>query len=428
MGAGHSHAHDHDHGVSWDDWRGTPQLTVIAGTLAIIAVLTVVGIALLWPDPGRASTLEERVSEAGLPSERFAAEVNGISERPCGFEPPADPDLVCRSVEVIPQGGPDEGVVQVYDFILDGSRRAPTAQVGDQIILGRVDGSGFTFFVDEDRRGTLLVLAALFAAVVIAFARFRGVLSLVSLALTFVVLTAFVAPSVLSGNDPVLVSVVAASAIGFITLYLTHGFSPTTTIALFGMFSALGLTWVISTIFFGLVRFSGLETDGGAVIPVIAADINLSSLLLGGVIIGTLGALDDVTMTQVTTVSELHAAQPSLTRTSLFNAGVRVGRAHMASAVNTLVLAYAGAAMPLLLIFDATGQTAGLAANSEAIAIEIVRTLCGSIGLIAAVPITTVLAASLVADGSTTVPSEAAVESAMNESPSWDDFAPREGD
>ncbi len=421
MGAGHAHgAHDHD-SVGWDAWRGTPQLPIIAAALGLIAVVTIIGLIAMWPDPSRSEGLSQRVEDAGLPTERFAAEVTGVSERPCNFEPPANPDLVCRSVEVIPEAGPDAGIITVYDFILDGSRVAPTASVGDRIILGRVEGSGFTFFVDEDRRGTLLILAALFAAVVVAFARTRGVLALVSLAITFVVLTGFVAPSVLSGNDPVLVSVIAAVLIGFVTLYLTHGFTPITTIALFGMFAALALTWLISTGFFALARFSGLTTEGGAVIPVIAADIDLSALLLGGVIIGTLGALDDVTITQVATVSELHAAQPNLSRTRLFNAGVRIGRSHVASAVNTLVLAYAGAAMPLLLIFDATGQSADLAANSEAIAVEIVRTLCGSIGLIAAVPLTTFLAASLVAthDGSDEGPD-------TDPTPTWNDFAPRD--
>ncbi len=396
-------------------------------------MLTILGVVALWPAGDTRDETLRRAEEAGLPTERFEAEVVEVTERPCNFDPPADPDLVCRAVDVIPKSGPDEGVLIGLEFILDGSRRAPTAGVGDDIILGRVESTGFTFFVDEDRRGTLLTLAVLFAIVVVAFSRVRGVMALISLALTVLVLTAFVAPSVLDGNDPVLVSVVAASAIAFVTLYLTHGFSPTTTIALFGTLSALTLTLAVSWVFFERSRFSGLETEGGPVIPALAGNLDLSSLLLGGAIIGTLGALDDITVTQVSTVSELRMAEPNLSRARLISAAIRIGRAHIASTVNTLVLAYVGAAMPLLLIFDATRQTLGLAANSEAIAVEIVRTLCGSIGLVAAVPLTTALAATLVSsaevcDDDHDHRHEADIEAQLDKPPSWDDFAPEEKD
>ena len=423
MGTGHSHSHGHE--PTWRDWRGTTQLRVIVGVLTAVAVLTVIGLIVLWPGGDTRSETLERAEAAGLPTERFEAEVVSVLERPCDFEPPADPDLVCRFVDVIPKSGPDEGVIIVLDFVLDSGRRAPTAAVGDDVILGRIAESGFTFFVDEDRRGTLLTLAILFAIVVVAFSRARGVLALISLALTVLILTVFVAPSVLDGNDPVLVCVVAASAIAFVTLYMTHGFSPTTTIALFGTLSALALTLAVSWVFFERSRFSGLETEGGPIIPALSGNLNLSSLLLGGAIIGTLGALDDITVTQVSTVSELRMAEPNQSRARLIGAAIRIGRAHIASTVNTLVLAYVGAAMPLLLIFDATRQTLGLAANSESIAVEIVRTLCGSIGLVAAVPLTTALAATLVSSAEVCDDDhEHDVEAELDRPPSWDDFAP----
>ena len=425
MGSGHAHTHGHE--PTWSDWRGTAQLRVIVGVLVAVGALTVMGIVVLWPDGDTRLDTLERAEAAGLPTERFEAEVVSVLDRPCDFDPPADPDLVCRFVDVVPTSGPDEGVIIVLDFVLDSGRRAPTAAVGDDVILGRLAESGFTFFVDEDRRGTLLTLAVLFAVVVVAFSRGRGVLALVSLALTVLILTVFVAPSVLDGNDPVLVCVVAASAIAFVTLYLTHGFTPTTTIALFGTLSALTLTLAVSWVFFERSRFSGLETEGGPVIPALAADLNLSSLLLGGAIIGTLGALDDITVTQVSTVSELRMAEPNQSRAQLIGAAIRIGRAHIASTVNTLVLAYVGAAMPLLLIFDATRQTLGLAANSESIAVEIVRTLCGSIGLVAAVPLTTALAATLVSGAEVCDDDhdhDHDIEAELDKPPSWDDFAP----
>jgi uncharacterized membrane protein len=251
-------------------------------------------------------------------------------------------------------------------------------------------------------------------------------------------LVAFVAPSVLDGNDPVLVAVVAASAIAFVSLYLTHGFTPTTTVALAGTLAALGLTFVVSAVFFGLADFTGLATEEGLTIPVVAADVDLSALLLAGAVIGALGALDDVTVTQVATVAELRYRNPGLRTRELVTSGIRVGREHIASTVNTLLLAYVGASLPLLLLFAISTQSLDVVANSEIIAVEIVRTLCGSIGLVAAVPLTTMLAASLVAGSSPAherqartrgprrpqpITTEGDQETAA---PSWDDFAPRD--
>ena len=148
--------------------------------------------------------------------------------------------------------------------------------------------------------------------------------------------------------------------------------------------------------FFDLARFTGLATEEGLTLPLVTDNLDLAGLLLGGAVLGTLGALDDVTVTQVATVNELRFRRPDLTRRQLVVSGIRVGREHIASTVNTLLLAYAGASMPLLLLFSTTDQSLGIVANSELVAVEIVRTLTGSIGLVAAVPITTALAAAVI--------------------------------
>ncbi|MDH3706166.1 MAG: YibE/F family protein, partial [Acidimicrobiia bacterium] len=171
---------------------------------------------------------------------------------------------------------------------------------------------------------------------------------------------------------------------------------------------ALGLTLVIATVFFDALRFTGLATEEGLTLPLIAEGIDLTGLLLGGAIIGALGALDDVTVTQVATVGELAERNPELGRRELVASGVRVGREHIASTVNTLLLAYVGASMPLLLLFAVSDQSLSTVANSELIAVEIARTLCGSIGLVAAVPLTTVLAAMVVGGDRTANPEDAA--------------------
>ena len=306
----------------------------------------------------------------------------------------------------------------------------PDFSVGDAIVLGYEDSTDYYFYADRDRRPVLLWLAGLFAVVVVAFGRIRGVLALTAMAATLVILVGFVAPSVLDGNDPLLVSVVAASAIAFISLYLTHGFSPTTTVALAGTLAALVLTLGLSWVFFELARFTGLATEEALLLPVIAADLDVSGLLLGGAIIGALGALDDVTVTQVATVAELRRRSPHLASTELVGSGIRVGRDHIASTVNTLLLAYVGASMPLLLLFAVSDQSLVMVANSELIAVEIVRTLCGSMGLVAAVPLTTLLAAAVlrpstaeqpVIDESPPPPDQAPVPPPT---PRWEDFGP----
>ena len=218
------------------------------------------------------------------------------------------------------------------------------------------------------------------------------------------------------------VSVVAACAIAFVTLYTTHGPTPTTTVALAGTLGALGVTLALSWLFFALAEFSGLASEEALTLPFVANQVDVGALLLGGAIIGALGALDDVTVTQVATVSELRRHSPDMPSKELFAAGIRVGREHIASTVNTLLLAYAGASMPLLLLFAASDQSLQMIANTEVVAIEIARTLCGSMGLVAAVPVTTALAAALSGRADAITGSDAAQRETPP--PSWDDFAP----
>lgn len=417
-------------------------------------VLTVVGLIMLLPDgEGRADTIEQATA-LGLVTERFDATVESVMDGPCSYSTVDNPQD-CRAFTFVVHEGPDAGaLVALPEFNLTIGAPTPTLAVGDAVVLGYEPQTFSYFYADRDRGGVLIWLTVAFAVVVVALGRVRGLLALAAMAATVVVLVGFVAPSVLDGNDPVLVAVTAGSAIAFLSLYLTHGFTPTTTVALAGTLAALGLTLAVSAVFFDLAAFTGLGTEEGLTLPLVA-DINLSSLLLGGGVLGALGALDDVTVTQVATVAELRHRNRKLTMAELITSGIRVGREHIASTVNTLLLAYAGASMPLLLLFAASNQSLGAVANSEIVAIEIVRTLCGSIGLVAAVPITTLMAAVLVSAGPTadedgptdrdsadegartderpTRPAQPAPEPARPEEPagpppSWDDFAPDDRD
>lgn len=445
MGAGHSHGHSHGLTGGWDTWAKDPMLRIVLGAVVATAVLTVVGIVALWPSGDGRQTVVENADQLGLLSERIDATVDEITGRRCSYSTLEDPQD-CYDLTLTLTEGPDAGaVVGLPELNVVFHRSVPDLEVGDAVVLGYFESTNTYFYADRDREGSLLWLAGLFAVVVIALGRFRGVLALAGMFAALVVLVAFVAPSALDGNDPLLVSIVAASAIAFVSLYLTHGFTPTTTVALAGTLAALALTLGLSWAFFEFAELTGLAGESAIVLPSIAENLDVGALVLGGAIIGALGALDDVTVTQVSTVAELRHRSPRLPTSELVASGIRVGRDHIASTVNTLLLAYAGASMPLLLLFAVSDQSLAEVANSEVIAVEIVRTLCGSIGLVAAVPITTALAAAVLrpqphagisdahehlhvdgehVDGETSANEPLDVE----REPRWEDFAPRSDD
>ena len=275
----------------------------------------------------------------------------------------------------------------------------PRVETGQRILLGVVDAADPAdryLYVDQDRSRPLLLLAGLFAAAVIALSRWRGLAALGALAVTAVVLTQFVLPAILSGSDPLLVAVVGGTAIMVLALYLTHGISVHTSVALLGTMGALMLTAVLGEVFLRLTRISGLSSDGASEVASYVPGVDVKGLLIAGLVIGALGVLDDVAITQTAVVWELSAAKPTAGRQELFSAGLRVGRAHVAAVVNTLVLAYAGAALPMLMLFSISGVPESYVVSTERVAVEVVRALVGGLGIVAAVPITTALAAAVV--------------------------------
>jgi len=264
---------------------------------------------------------------------------------------------------------------------------------------------------DVNRKFPMALLAGIFALAVVVVGRLRGVMALVALAISFMILNFFILPAILHGSNPLIVAVVGSSAIMLIALYMCHGLSARTSVAVLGTLMSLVLIGVLGSVFIGWAALTGNTDDNTGLIHGLYPSIDMSGLLLAGVIIGSLGVLDDVTVTQTSAVWELHEANPSMGWRGLYRAGIRIGRDHIASVVNTLVLAYAGAALPLLLLFSIAQSSVGAVANSELVAEEIVRTLVGSIGLVASVPVTTALAALVVSadrPGPEAVPSGAA--------------------
>ena len=389
------HAHSSSPPPGLDSVRKSLVFRLIAAMLMIAAVATLIGIFALWPNNERSEEIQRNAEDIALTSDLLKATVHEASESICGYSISSEVEM-CRNVTVVVQEGLESGSLVVLPEVNTSfDPTFPQLAAGDNVILGFDSVTNSYYYQDRDRMSSLWWLILLFAVTVICLARVRGLLALFAMGGTVLMLVKFIAPSVLDGNDPVLVCVVAAAAIAYFSLYFTHGFSLMTTVALAGTLIALGLTLGISWIFFELAKFSGYSSEEAFVLPFLAESLDVRGLLLGGTIIAALGALDDVTVTQAATVLELSARNKALSTRQLMMSGLRVGREHIASIVNTLLLAYAGSSIPLLLLFAVSEQSLGDVANSELIAIELVRTLCGSIGLVAALPITTYLAALL---------------------------------
>ena len=389
------HAHSSSPPPGLDSVRKSLVFRLIAAMLMIAAVATLIGIFALWPNNERSGEIQRNAEDIALTSDLLKATVHEASESICGYSISSEVEM-CRNVTVVVQEGLESGSLVVLPEVNTSfDPTFPQLAAGDNVILGFDSVTNSYYYQDRDRMSSLWWLILLFAVTVICLARVRGLLALFAMGGTVLMLVKFIAPSVLDGNDPVLVCVVAAAAIAYFSLYFTHGLSRMTTVALAGTLIALGLTLGISWIFFELAKFSGYSSEEAFVLPFLAESLDVRGLLLGGTIIAALGALDDVTVTQAATVLELSARNNELSTRQLMISGLRVGREHIASTVNTLLLAYAGSSIPLLLLFAVSEQSLGDVANSELIAIELVRTLCGSIGLVAALPITTYLAALL---------------------------------
>jgi uncharacterized membrane protein len=386
-----SHPHGHDH----DAPPASPEMQRrLAVAVAPFALLTVIGLFLLWPSS------DPLGDEAAPPSDQqFAAEVTEVEETDC-TEVGQAPGLECFNISARLTEGPDEG--DTVEFPFGGSSNAATFEPGDDIVMARAEeapvGSQY-YFVDFKRTTPLVLLAVLFAAVVVVLSRWRGLAALAGLAVSIIVLLQFVLPAILDGKNPLAVAIVGSSAIMFVALYLAHGVNARTSTAVLGTLGSLALTGLLAVIFVEVASFTGLSSEEATFLQVQAEAINLKGLLLGGIIIGALGVLDDVTVTQASAVWELHQANPEMGARRLYSSALRIGRDHIASTVNTLVLAYVGASLPLLVLFTVSSRPLGSIITSEVVAEEIVRTLVGSIGLVASVPITTALAAVVVSGG-----------------------------
>jgi len=270
-------------------------------------------------------------------------------------------------------------------------------RAGDEIFVNRlvaIDGTEYYLFKDVERRFPMMMLGLLFVGLVIWLSGMQGVRSLISLALSIGSILFILIPALLAGYSPALTSLFIAGIILSTTLFLTHGFKPRVVVTFFGTFGSVLITCVIAWIWVEWMRFTGFSQDASVYLNfATGGTIDLAGLLLGGIIIGLLGALDDVSITQSSVVQELKMANPTFGFRDLYTRALRVGKDHVGSLVNTLALAYAGAALPILLLFAFSDSSPWVLVNQEILAAEVVRIIVGSIGLVLSVPITTALAA-----------------------------------
>jgi uncharacterized membrane protein len=313
---------------------------------------------------------------------------------------PGQPDVRIKVLDGTP-GGPKSG--DVVDGVMQGPNGLedrPEFGVGDEVVVNiSTDPSApFISVNDRYRSPALALLVGLFALAVTVVGGWRGIRSLIALSLTLAVVLRIVVPLILAGWDPALVAIVTASGVTLATFLITEGIRTQTVAAVIGTAASVTMVAILAVVFDTLARFSPLRgsEEAGFLLSLGGTSVDIGGLVLAAVIFGALGVLDDVTVTQASTVQELFAADPGVDRWRLASRAMNVGRSHIAATVNTLVLAYLGASLPLIVLFAAGRQDPFLIASGEVVAVEIVRALVGSIGIVAAVPLTTAVAVALV--------------------------------
>lgn len=272
-------------------------------------------------------------------------------------------------------------------------------RIGDRLLIGfsQIEDQENFYIIDYIRRQPMLIAFFIFIVLVLAVGRWQGLTSLIGMAVTYLVIFQLILPVILSGTSPILAATAGSFLIIPITFYLSHGLNRKTTVAVISTVIALGITSLLAVYFVDAAWLTGFASEeAGYLQTVNPAQLNMKGLLLAGIIIGALGILDDITVAQAAVVEQLNKVNQDLKFKDLFFRAMNVGRDHIASMVNTLILVYTGSALPLLLIFVNNPHPAWEIINYEIIAEEIIRTFVGSIGLVLAVPITTLFAAWLI--------------------------------
>ncbi|MBW0014082.1 YibE/F family protein [Mycobacterium sp.] len=398
--------HSHSHTLSSGPSPPAPlPAKIVIGLLVLIGAAVVAGAAWLWPSRqhvdiplpfqnssgGSVSTQRGHVLSSALGDCGSASAGQVLTTAP---KPAAPGAGRCVQTLMAIDSGPNAGA----DTLLESSPGPGQAHfaAGDRVRLVRqVDDQGTTnyAFYDFERGWQLVAFGLAFAVVIVAVARWRGLLALVGIVVAFAVLVVFLLPALRGGAPAVPVALVSSAAILYAVIYLAHGINLRTSAALLGTLSSLLLAAGLSWAAVDLAHLTGLSDDQNSQVSAYLGNVSISGLLLAGFIIGSLGVLNDVTVTQASTVFEL--AHLGGSRRAIFTGAIRVGRDHIASTVYTLMLAYAGTSLPLLLLFSVSNRSLGDVVTSESVAIELTRSAVGGIALALSVPLTTAIAAVL---------------------------------
>jgi uncharacterized membrane protein len=373
--------------------RANLLLTAILGPLTL---LTVIGMILLWPSGDR-SNVQLVESYGGLSTQ--TGTISGASIQPCGgyTEGSEEPIVECLVVDVVPDAAGAAVSLEIPPEIANESAVTDGTRIRFLDLGDRAgEGQQQHLFVDFVRTIPMALLAGVYALVVILVARWRGFRALLGLAGAYAVMAYFILPGLVEGKPPLLLALVGSSVIMIAVLYFAHGFSARTSTALLGTIFGLVATSLIAAWASGASQLTGLNDDADFYLQTVSADVSLSGIMLCGLIISGLGVLNDVTITQSSAVWEMHELAPESSARRLFAGAMRVGRDHIASTVYTIVFAYAGAALPLLILTSLQGLPFEETVTGGELAEEIVRTLVGSIGLVLAIPVTTAIAVLVV--------------------------------
>ncbi|MCG5432105.1 YibE/F family protein [Mycobacterium sp. MYCO198283] len=407
-----THSHPHSHALRGEPSPLTPLAArIVVGALAAIALVVVIGAALLWPSQQQVEIPLPFQNASGGAVTTEAGRVLSTTLASCGSPsagqvltadpvPASSGGLDCSQALIRIESGPNDRANTMLEFSPGPGQ--PNLVAGERIRLSRqVDARGATTytFYDYSRGWPLLLLAAAFAIVVVLVARMRGLLAMVGIVIAFLVLVMFLLPALRDGAPPVPVALVASAAILYAVIYLAHGVSLRTSAALLGTLVSLLLAAVLSWGAIKLANITGLSEEQSTEVSTYLGNVSVTGLLLAGFIIGSLGVLNDVTVTQSSAVFELARLSTGATRQDVFVGAMRVGRDHIASTVYTLVLAYAGTSLPLLLLFSVANRSLSDVLTSESVAIEIARSAVGGIALALSVPLTTAIAALLATPG-----------------------------
>lgn len=409
MGAGHTHSHT-EHSEPTPQTRAARKKAnwILAAILIPLTLLTLAAMVLMWPS-GSKEGITLASPYAAAPGVTFdtgkiqRVVVGSCSDAQAGGDP---------AVQAPQEGSqctfaytePDKGGNPVKVVINPDIAKSHGVKPGDNIrYLNLSKAQGATgqgapayVFVDFVRTLPIIFLAVLYAVVVIAVARWRGLRALIGLVGAYVVLVSFMLPGLVEGKPPLLLALVGSTVIMIGVLYFAHGFSARTSTALLGTMFGLAITALLAAWSTDAANLAGVGSHDAATLTNMSDNISISGIILCGLIISGLGVLNDVTITQSSAVWELWELAPETSARQLFASAMRIGRDHIASTVYTIAFAYAGAALPVLILVMLYERPLGDALTSAELSEEVIRTLVGSVGLVLAVPVTTLIAVLVV--------------------------------